>query len=575
VSVKRAVEVPLAPEAVALAGQTDAVADERLGDLRAARPDVGELDVKVASTALVGIDDGADQLIEYPYGCTEQLTSRLVPLVPLRSLATDFGMKLPANVDAMVDDAVAKVLANQRGDGGFGYWPDSQYSDPWVSAYALWGLDIAKKGGHHVPLHALDQATAYVRKVLNDETNWPYRFALVDRAFIVDVLAELGQPDPGAANRVYEHKDDLPLFGRALLAHAMAGSKMDPRQAVELLRDLDAHLRVTPAGATVAENRGGAYAPLLDSEARTTAMVLRALVAVDPHNPLLGRLARGLLGVRRGGRWRSTQEAAWALLSLDDYRHVEEKKEPDYDARVTMNGAVFLDAPFHGRSAAQKEAKLPMAAVLAKGTGKLSFGVDGGGELFYEARLSYAKRELPVDGLERGFFVRKLVRSVSPDALPDALRTLPSQSAIDAKAGDLVLVDLIVVTPDPREQVVIDDPLPAGLEAVQAGFETTAQTLSVTEPGAEGDQVDEEANDDVDARAAGRTYNASYYHREIKDDRVLTFVEHMAAGMYHYRYLARATTIGTFVVPPTRAECMYEPETFGRSGASTFEVKAR
>ena len=68
---------------------------------------------------------------------------------------------------------------------------------------------------------------------------------------------------------------------------------------------------------------------------------------------------------------------------------------------------------------------------------------------------------------------------------------------------------------------------------------------------------------------------APVFYREVRDDRVITFVEHMAAGMYHYRYLARATTFGTFVVPPTRAECMYEPETFGRTAGGTFEVKAR
>jgi uncharacterized protein YfaS (alpha-2-macroglobulin family) len=473
-----------------------------------------------------------------------------------------------------VDDAVSKVLANQRGDGGFGYWVDSERSDPWVSAYALWGLEVAKKGGHYVPERALDSAIAYMRRVLNDETQLPYRLGLVDRAFIVDVLAEVGQPDPGAANRVYEQRDKLPLFGRALLAHGMAVSHMDARQTAELLRDLDAHLRVSSVGATVVENAGDKYAPLLDSEARTTAMVLRALVTAEPSNPLVGRLARGLLALRRGGRWRSTQEAAWALLALDDYRHVEEKNPPDYDARVLVGGGLLLDAPFHGRSATQRGAHLTMADVLKKGQGGLSFDVDGGGELFYEARLVYSKRELPTEGLDRGFFVRRLVRSVSPAALDDALRTIPDASATEARAGDLVLVDLLVVTPDPREQVVIDDPLPAGLEAVQAGFDTTARTLSVAEPGAEGDQIDEEAADDEDRRATGSTYNPSYYHREIKDDRVLTFVEHMAAGMYHYRYLARATTIGAFVVPPTRAECMYEPETFGRTGATTFQVKA-
>ena len=94
--------------------------------------------------------------------------------------------------------------------------------------------------------------------------------------------------------------------------------------------------------------------------------------------------------------------------------------------------------------------------------------------------------------------------------------------------------------------------------------------------GGAGDQADEQGDDpDGDARANGLATNDSWYHREVRDDRVITFVEHMAAGMYHYRYLARATTFGTFVVPPTRAECMYEPETFGRTAGGTFEVKAR
>ena len=61
-------------------------------------------------------------------------------------------------------------------------------------------------------------------------------------------------------------------------------------------------------------------------------------------------------------------------------------------------------------------------------------------------------------------------------------------------------------------------------------------------------------------------------HRELHDDRVLTFLNHVEPGIYHFRYLARATTPGRFVVPPLRAECMYAPEVNGRSGATTFEV---
>jgi uncharacterized protein YfaS (alpha-2-macroglobulin family) len=153
------------------------------------------------------------------------------------------------------------------------------------------------------------------------------------------------------------------------------------------------------------------------------------------------------------------------------------------------------------------------------------------------------------------------------------MRIIPQSSMTSATASDLVLVDLLVVTPDPREQVVIDDPLPAGLEPVQSALATTARDLAVTEPGGMGDAGDADDARDIDARATGATFNQSWYHREFHDDRVLTFVDHMAAGMYHYRYLARATTPGKYVVPPTKAECMYEPETFGRTAAGSFEVK--
>ena len=179
---------------------------------------------------------------------------------------------------------------------------------------------------------------------------------------------------------------------------------------------------------------------------------------------------------------------------------------------------------------------------------KLAFQVEGAGEMFYEARLRYARKELPRDSIDRGFFVRKLLRSVSPEGVGDALATLPSATQTSVPAGRLVLVDLVVVSPTPREQVVIDDPLPAGLEPVDTTFTTTAASLDVTGMNGEGDRDDDGQSDD-DAVASDQAWTFAWYHREMHDDRVLTFVEHMPAGMLHYRYLARATTAGTFVVP--------------------------
>lgn len=570
VRVTRKVEVPAAMEAVALYGRTDRAASEKIGDLSRIRHDVGQLSVSLSSTALVGLGSGVDQLLDYPYGCTEQLSSRLMPLLPLRDLAHDFSIKLPADLPAVIGKTVAAVLARQHGDGGFGLWPDSVQSFPWVSAYALWTLDQARRRGERVPSGAMKRGTAYLRRYLagphDDKLFAP------TAAFMLDVLAEMRTPDPGYMSRLYDERDQLPLFARALLLHALAVSKQHGQMLQKLDKSVENQLRISANTATVAQNVGDEYATLMDSPARTSAMVLRALLAVRPGHPLAAKLARGLLQARRGGTWRSTQETAYALLALDEYRKAQERQRPDFSARVWLSGRQLVNAAMRGRSARAVAQQVP-ASQLGNG-GLLVFDKRGQGSLFYQARLRYAPRTLPAKSLDRGFYVQKTLRRVSPEDLAQALRSLPEIGTRKFKGGDMVLADLLIVTPSPRDYVVIDDPLPAGLEGVDAQLSTSASWFDV--PGSGGEPGAVSCTRCVDAQdiiASGRAFLHSWYRREVRDDRVVFFVDHMAQGMYHYRYLARATTLGSFIVPPTKAEEMYTPEVFGRTAASRVEVQ--
>jgi alpha-2-macroglobulin len=571
VRVTRKVEVPMALEAVALYGKTDGASGEKLGDLSSIRRDVGDLDVSVSSTALVGLGDGVEQLLQYPYGCTEQLSSRLLPLLPLRDLAHDFHIAMPPNMQAIINDTVAKIVRRQLGDGGFGLWPDSRKSFPWVSAYALWTLHQAKLRGTYVPKHVMDGGTSYVRRFLAEN-----RDGLLYRAtaaFMLDVLAELGAPDPGYMNDLYSERSELPLFARALLLHAMAISKQDPDSIHKLAQEIENQLILHANTAGVADNLGDQYAVLMDSPARTAAMVLRALLVVDPKLPLGSKLARGLLAARRHGTWRNTQETAYALLALNDYRKAQETAVPDYTAQVWLGQHELLRQSVEGRNAVSFHADAP-AAQLGSG-GLLTFQKSGTGTLFYEARLRYAPQSLPTASLDRGFFVQKTLRTVTPEGMAEALKTIPEVSARDFSGGDLVIGDLVVVTPSPRDYVVIDDPLPAGFEGVDATLSTTASWLKVAGSGGEPGAVSCVGCDypEDDALARGTAFLASWYRREVHDDRVEFFVDHMAAGMYHYRYLARATTFGHFILPPTEVKEMYTPEVFGRTGAESVDVR--
>lgn len=568
VEITREVKVPLVLEAAALYGDTTHEAAEKLGDLTAIRDDVGGLDVSLASTALVGLGGGMEQLIEYPYGCTEQLTSRLVPLLPLRELAADFKVAMPKDLDRVVVKTVADLLTHQRGDGGFGMWADSTESSPWMTAYALWGLTVARQRGVTVPDAAVDSGAKYLRAELSSMETSPLHLAAAP--FVLDVLADSGAPDPGRVSRLFALRDKLPLFSRALLLHAMVRTKSDPASVEKLAGELEGHVRLDGKVARAVANTGDHYAVLMDSDTRTSALVLRALLAARPAHPLGARLAMGLLAARRGGTWRNTQETAWSLLALDEYRKAQEKTEPDFVAHVFLGEAEIAHAGFHGRSLEQPRTALPAARLVAVAGAPLGFTVEGQGRLFYEARLRYAKKTLPREGLERGFYVKKTLRAVRPEGLEEALKSVPEASARAFRGSDLVLGDVVVVTSSPREFVVIDDPLPAGFEAVDARLATTGASVNVDRAAAS----DGEEGDEGDA-VAGKGYRPSAFLREIRDDRVLFFVDHMSAGMYHYRYLARATSLGTFVMPPTKAEEMYTPEVFGRTGADLVRISPK
>jgi len=322
----------------------------------------------------------------------------------------------------------------------------------------------------------------------------------------------------------------------------------------------------------VAENTGDEYAVLMDSPARTGALVLRALLSVKADHPLASELARGLLAQRVNGTWRTTQETSYALLALDAYRKAQEKVVPNFQVKALLGQTALFEAEFHERSLHAQQGRVPIAQLAGSKGAPLVFEKRGTGTFFYQARLAYARRTLPTDSLDQGFFVQKGLRPVSPEGLPLALASIADTSAARFPGGDLVIADLVIVTPSPRNFVVVDDPLPAGFEAVDSHLATSSRASEVGEPGAEpcGDCGDTAERDEL---ASGRTFFESYSQRELRDDRVLFFIDHMAAGMYHFRYLARATTLGKFVLPSTRVEEMYTPETFGRNGASSVSVE--
>ena len=557
VELTRRVFTPAVLEAVALSGETESAAAEALGSLSGLRTDVGGLEVSVASTALVGLESAFGVLLEYPYGCTEQLASRLLPLVPLRELAADYGVA-PPNAALRIAQAVRELVARQRGDGGFAMWPEAGESQPWISAYALWVLAEAAARGEEIPKSVFERGRAYLRASLEGTHE---SVDLASRAFVLDVLAALRDPDPGYMNTLFARRAELPVFGRALLLSAFVRAGVRGEAERTLVQELEQSLRVSGSAARVTENLGDAYARVFDSPVRTQALVLSALARSEPAHALLPDLARGLLSARRGGTWRSTQETAYALLALDTYRKLREREAPNFHASVTLGERSLLSSRFERRSSKSVARNFPMSLLTAAAAEPLLFELDGSGTLYYQARLRYARKDLPKVAFDAGFYAEKRLRRVLPAELQTGISSDSQASEQRFSGGDLVVGEIAIVTSSAREYVVIDDPLPAGFEAV----DTSLLTSSSREQALDGACLDCGGSQDGS--------RSTFIRRELRDDRALFFMDYMGPGVHRYRYLARATTLGQFVVPPLRVEEMYSPENFGRTGALTVEVR--
>jgi uncharacterized protein YfaS (alpha-2-macroglobulin family) len=287
-----------------------------------------------------------------------------------------------------------------------------------------------------------------------------------------------------------------------------------------------------------------------NTDTRSTAIVLNAFVQIDPQNPITANTVRWLMAHRDGGHWYSTQETSWSLIALTNWLVESKEFETDYKYAVGLNNEMLQKGEANADNL-NDTVKLQVALedLLTDEVNALVFSRGNGtGNLYYTA---YLNATLPVEE------VQPLDQGVS---LSREYFTLdnPKKAITEIERGELVRVRLTVVVPDSVHYLLIEDPLPAGLEALDASLATdTVVPSSYTAQ-------------DYKERGWGWWY---FDHIELRDEKVVLSSDYLPAGTYVYTYLARASTAGTFkVIPPTASE-FYFPDVGGRGAGSLFTVK--
>ena len=314
--------------------------------------DEGDLTVTIEPSLAAGMVEGLDYLEHYPYECNEQTVSRFLPnLFTVRALRSlDIEDQTLENALAFqLGVGVQQLISRQNNDGGWGYWP-GEASNAFISAYVLWGLSHAQRMDYAVSQSSVDRAIDYLDrqfiapKDVQQDINSEWR--LNEMAFMHFVLADLGRGDPGRASTLYDVRERLGHYGKALLAVALdsmnqgadADSGQDPRIQT-LLDDLLSSLEITATGASWHEDQVDWWT--LNSDPRTTSIVLAAFARLDPENPVLPQVVRWLMETRKAGRWATTQENAWALIGLTDWLVASGELEADYKWSVRLNDELW------------------------------------------------------------------------------------------------------------------------------------------------------------------------------------------------------------------------------------------
>jgi uncharacterized protein YfaS (alpha-2-macroglobulin family) len=550
-SVSFPLKLPRPVETVALHGEATEPAEEKILVPEDVFPEESQIEFTASASAFSGLEGSVDFLTHYPYLCLEQRVSSILPYIVAEDLLADFKLSTlsPSEMKEHVKNNLEEIAEYQRGNGGFGLWTDSRYDSPFNSCYAAFALAKAKEAGYAVDNQTINRLISYLKNAVRgrlNRQNYPYgpRSWKTIQAFALYALALFNQPEPSFAEQLFTQRETMSLFGKTLLLKALNKGRGSISAQNTLIQELMNKAKVSPTSAHFEDDEGREGRWIYASNNRTSALILQSLLDVGTENPLLSSVARWLVDKRKAGTWTSTQENFYVFYALSEYYGRYERIQPDFKLAVSLAGKSLLDESFKTRNRVEKRTR-SLSDLPPGKTVSLKIDKKGEGRLYYQTRLSYAPTK-EMAAVDQGFSVIK------------DITTLDGKPLETIRAGTMAVVTLQVILPQESLFVVLDDPLPAGFEAVNPAFQTES----------------EEQRRRLEELTGSRRWRwwQGFNHIEMHDDRVLLFADSLTPGIHTHRYLVRALTYGSFTTPGAKIEEMYSPEVFGRSEERVVKI---
>ncbi len=473
--------------------------------------------VHITPSPITAITGGLQNLADYPYGCVEQTSSRLIADVAVKLALRQLGGN-PADavpdIDNMMREGIARLYRLQHSSGGWGWW-HFDAENPTMTAIALMDLEQARALGAPISMGVLRKATAFSLKEVKtcptaDRPALLYALKLAGQRRVVQrMLAAM----PGSA------------FSNAGAAYGLMASAGSPAATARFKHLLVS--RVSLQG-ELAHWGGGAYT--FSDNVDSTALALRALATVDEQNGLVAPALRWLMLQNSNGWWVSTRDTADSLMALFTLMQHSPPTVPTGQVNVLVNGVVKASVAVGGTNLNEKQLVVQLPpGTFHTGSNQVTFQrTNGTSAVNYSLTIRQLEPGTPVAGTVRGLAItRQYMRVVSSTI--NGLVTAPL--AGNVKAGSIIRVHLVVKAPKEMSYVLIEDPFPAGLEPDVRG--------------------DADVTDD---------WNYWYSGVDVRDDRVAFFARGVPAGTSVIDYTLHAQAAGHFNALPALVQAMYAPQ---------------
>jgi uncharacterized protein YfaS (alpha-2-macroglobulin family) len=455
-------------------------------------PDRSELLLSLGASPLSVIKGAFQSLRVYPYYCTEQISSSALPLIALYQAQRRTGAAglAPKNARADIELAVATIIRRQREDGGIGYWSSSDWTTPWLSAYAGIVLLEARSAGIAVSDTALHKLADYLSDAIDNEepvfsliSSWYDKRALTlaERVAAADLLSRLGRPDVAQENELFRLAAQMDWEDRTRLVEVLS-RRRDKAPARALLNAVIAPVKVEGRVAVVPDSLTRGF--YFYSQVRPTAQLLRSVLALDSIHPLIGPLVEALVQQGRNARpWEwNTQDYGSVVYALAAFEQ-RQRAASAGGIVVRSNNRVLIRVDSLG---GVRDSSTTLHGLLGAASGPqrpLRVSLSGGPwqhpGLLLPHRSGKFRYNRPVRPDDNGISVERWYESYA-DGKP----------IVEVNEGDLVRVRLRITVPNTRHFVILDDALPAGLEAIDLSLRTASATRHRYHD-AEEDQPDE------------------------------------------------------------------------------------